>query len=571
MRRQITAAALVVSALLPSVLSAQTPLPPPPPMPGPGQARDAATQKTGTARLSGRVTSLDSGRPIRRAVVRATGAELREGKSVSTDVEGRWELREIPAGRFTITVTKGGYVTLSYGQQRPFEAGKTVEVRDGVVVEKLDVALPRGGAVTGRVVDEFGEPVVGANVSPMRHRYVNGQRQLTSFASSDTTDDLGQYRLHGLPPGDYYIAARPNVFTSLFGSSDDRTGYGQTFHPGASSASEASRVTVTVGQEVQNVVISLSPSRVANISGTLTASNGKPVRQGMVMVRAAGAEFAMGTIRPGMVMDGKWSVSGVTPGEYDLVAQAIDLDAIAQSGGAGMRMPESVTERITVTGEDLSSVALVTSAGGRAEGVVKFEGGEPPAVPSGMSAVMAFDLVPESMTMGGTGMIKPDWTFELTGLTGRRLIRVNGIAPGWTLKSVTVDGTDVTDTGLEVKPGDSISGLEVLLTRETTELSGVVQSTKGTPVTDYVAVIFASEPSRWGYQSRYVRVARPDQTGRFVISGLPPGSYLAAALDYAEPGQETDPEFLDGLKQQASAIRLTDGEKKMVTLKLSPR
>jgi hypothetical protein len=571
MRRHITVAVLVVSAVLPALVSAQTaPPPPPPPMPFPGQPRDAAPEKTGTARLSGRVTALESGRPIRRAVVRAMGPELREGKSVSTDVEGRWEFRDIPAGRFSITVTKGGYVTLAYGQQRPFEAGKTVEVRDGAVVEKLDVALPRGGAVTGRVVDEFGEPVVGANVSPMRQRYINGQRQLTSVASSDTTDDLGEFRLHGLPPGDYYVAARPNVFTSLFGSSDDRTGYGQTFYPGTPSSSEASRVTVTVGQEVQNVVISLSPSRVANISGTLTASNGKPVRQGMVMIRAAGGEFSMGTVRPGVVMDGKWSISGVTPGDYDLVAQAIDLDALAQSGGAGMRMPESVTERITVTGEDLSSVALVTSAGGRAEGVIKFEGGEPPAVPSAMASVIAFDTVPGALTMGGTGMIKPDWTFELAGLSGRRLIRLNGIS-GWTLKSVTVNGTDVTDTGLEVKAGDSIVGVEILVTRETTVLSGTVQNAKGTPVTDYVVVIFASDSSRWGYQSRYVRVARPDQTGRFLISELPPGSYLAAAVEYAEPGEETDREFLEGLKQQASTVRLTDGEKATVTLKLVSR
>jgi hypothetical protein len=567
MRRSIPAAVLLLSLAFPCVLSAQgVPMPPPPPAP-PGQPRDAGTQKTGTARLSGRVTSLDSGRPIRRAVVRALGPELREGKSVSTDVEGRWELREIPAGRFTITVTKGGYVTLSYGQQRPFEAGKTVEVRDAAVVEKLDVALPRGGAVTGRVVDEFGEAVVGAAVSPMRYRYVNGQRQLTSFASSDTTDDLGQYRLHGLPPGDYYIAARPNVFTSLFGSSDDRTGYGLTYYPGAPSASEASRVAVTVGQEVQNVVISLTPSRVASLAGTLTSSSGKPVRQGMVMLRSLGGELTIGGMRPGMVMDGKWTIAGVAPGEYDLVAQTMDLDS---GGPPDARTSESVTERINVTGEDLPALALVTSAGARAQGTVKFDGADPPPAPTAMASVIAFDSVPGAMSMGGSGTIKPDWTFELTGLTGKRMIRINGL-PGWTLKSVTVDGTDVTDTGLDVKPGDSVSGVEVLVTRETTELSGTVQNAKGTSITDYVAVVFAGESPRWGYQSRYVRVARPDQSGRFVISGLPPGSYLAVALDYAEPGQETDREFLEGLKQQATTIRLEDAEKKAVTLKLSSR
>ena len=102
--------------------------------------------EAGTARLSGRVTALDTGRPLRRATVRLMGgSELREGKSVSTDADGRWELREIPAGRFTISVIKGGYISLAYGQQRPFEAGKTIELADGQVAEKIDLALPRGG------------------------------------------------------------------------------------------------------------------------------------------------------------------------------------------------------------------------------------------------------------------------------------------------------------------------------------------------------------------------------------------------------------------------------------------
>ena len=188
-----------------------------------------------------------------------------------------------------------------------------------------------------------------------------------------------------------------------------------------------------------------------------------------------------------------------------------------------------------------------------------------------MASIIAFDTTPGALMLGGSAIIKADWTFELTGLAGKRVVRANGLPQGWTLKSVTLDGTDVTDTGVEVKPGQSISGLDVLMTRETTELSGTVQGTKGTSVGDYVVIVFSGEPSQWGYQSRYVRVARPDQTNRFVISGLPSGSYLAVALDYAEPGQETDPEFLQGLKQQATSFRLADAEKKALTLKLSSR
>ncbi len=122
--------------------------------------RDGQTQpeKTGTARLSGRVTAADTGRPLRRVVVRAAASDLPQGRSVSTDADGHWELRMLPAGRYTLQFSKGGYVNLAYGQRRPFEAGTGVEVADGQVIQKLDVSLPRAGVITGAVLDEFGDP-----------------------------------------------------------------------------------------------------------------------------------------------------------------------------------------------------------------------------------------------------------------------------------------------------------------------------------------------------------------------------------------------------------------------------
>ena len=559
--------------LLTGIVAAQGPPPLPPPLPpppptSPNQPRDgSATQKTGTAKLVGRVTSLDTGRPLRRALVRAVGPELRDGKSVSTDAEGRWELRDIPAGRLTISVSKGGYVGLSYGQRRPFEAGKTVDVANGATVDKLDVALPRGGAVTGRVVDEFGEPVTGVSVSALRFRYLNGQRQLAPTGTTDTTDDLGNYRLHGLPPGDYYVSARPNAFTFL-GNSEDRSGYGQSFYPGTSNVNEAQRLQVAVGQEAQNIMISLVPSKISNISGTITSASGKPVRQGMVMMRENGP-IAMTSIRPGMIENGAWKISGVSPGEYVLVAQVMDLDAIGAAGtNVGMPAPEIATTSVTVTGEDISGVAMTTTLGGTARGVIRFEGGAPPPTPSSTTTLVAVDQDSSAMARTTSAVVKPDWTFELKGLAGRRVLRAINLPAGWTLKSVLVDGTDVIDSGLEVKPGQEEADVQVVLTNRKTEISGTVQDAKGN-ADDFVVLVFSSDTQHWGWQSRHVRVARPDQTGRFLVDGLPAGSYLAVALEYLEPGEETNPEFLERVKSLATSVRLTDGEKKPIILKLS--
>src|SRR5690606_1485018 len=137
---------------------------------------------------------------------------------------------------------------LSYGQRRPFEAGKPVEVAEGKHVEKLDVALPRGGAITGRVVDEFGEPVGNAAVSAMRYAFAGGQRRLLPNGVTDRTDDLGQFRVHGLSPGDYYVSVRANS-NAFLETSEGAVGYAETFYPGTLNPAEATRLHLAVGQE----------------------------------------------------------------------------------------------------------------------------------------------------------------------------------------------------------------------------------------------------------------------------------------------------------------------------------
>lgn len=563
---------LFVLSLVPARAVAQGPPPPPPPPPPAPVGRDAAgigTNKTGTGRLSGRVTALDSGRPIRRAVVRVSGTDLREGKSVSTDAEGRWEIRDLPAGKFSLSASKGGYVQLQYGQRRPFESGKSIDLANGQSIEKIEIGLPRAGALTGRVVDEFGEPVTSVRVAAMRYRFQAGQRRLTPSGEIDTTDDLGQFRLYGLPPGEYYVQAQPQSAMSFLSVSGDRSGYAQTFYPNAYSPSDATRVSLAVGQEAQSLVIALVPTRFVNVSGTATSAEGQPVRAGMVRLVDPGAAFSMvagnmGIIRP----DGTWTISSVVPGEYRLVAQMMkgSLEEVAATGSVSMS--ESAQMTITVGNEDVTGIAIATSTGNTVRGTVKWDGGEPPTgVPSyGMVVAHESDMLPVPTP---TGAIRLDGTFELRAVSGKRQFRAGGFPKGWYLKSITLNGQDITDTPIDVPPGHDISGLEVTATQRAGELSGTVQSSKGAAVTDYVVLLFPPESERWGWQSRFVYTARPDQTGRFTMAGLPEASYLAVALEYLEPGEEGNPELLEKLKSMATRVTVAEGEKKTLTLKLS--
>ena len=167
--------------------------------PGPGRQL-----KTGTGRIKGRLATADTGTPVRRAQVRISGPDIMP-KTAVTDSNGRYEFRDLPAGRFNINATKAGFVTVNYGQTRPFETGKAIDLGEAQVMDKADITMPRGSAISGRIVDEFGEPLADAQVSAMRSAWSNGKRRLQPAGRTAQTNDLGQYRIYGLPPGEYYV------------------------------------------------------------------------------------------------------------------------------------------------------------------------------------------------------------------------------------------------------------------------------------------------------------------------------------------------------------------------------
>jgi Carboxypeptidase regulatory-like domain len=558
---------LLTASVVPAL--AQAP-PPPPPRTSPGlPGRDGPpAEKTGTGVLSGRVVAAEGGKPLRRALVRAGSQELPQGRSVSTDGDGRWQLKGLPPGSYRISVSKGGYVDISYGQLRPFETGKVLELADGQVMEKLDVSLPRAGVVTGRVFDEFGEPITGARISAMRYRYAGGQRRLVNMGPGDTTDDIGQYRLHGLSPGEYYVSAQTS-FGMMFGQSDDRVGYATTYYPGTAATTDAQRVTVTIGQETAQVNFAMSSSRIATVSGTAVSASGRPIDRGFLGLASTVGGMPMMSLGTQLKPDGTFQFSNVTPGEYRLQVQhSPNSDGPLISTNAPNSEFGSVA--ITVSGQDITGLSIVTSPGGIASGRIVFEGAsKPPVAPTALN-VSAVPLDMSMMMMSsGAVRVKDDWTFESSGMFERRRFRVNAPPSGWFLKAVMHESTDITDSGLEFKEGQQIGGIEIVLTQRAAEIAGSVQDAQARPVSDYVVVAFAADNTKWGYQTRFIRSTRPNQDGRFSMKGLPPEDYLVIALEYLEAGEESDPEQLEKWKNAATRVSVKDGEQKVLSLKLS--
>ena len=171
---------------------------------------------------------------------------------------------------------------------------------------------------------------------------------------------------------------------------------------------------------------------------------------------------------------------------------------------------------------------------------------------------------------GGGGRISSTGTFELGNLTDARLIRVS--APqGWMLKAVTLNGQDLTDTPIDVPPGQHLAGLRVEITQKIGAVTGTVVDARKQPVLDATVVLFPADERLRTVQSRFTRTARPDQEGTFRITGLPPGDYRAVALQGLEDGQDGDPDFLASIEDLATRLALEEGESRALTLELARR
>jgi len=557
------------------------------------------TPKTGTSAVRGRIVAGDSGTPVRRAQVRISSPDI-GSKTALTDNQGRYEFKDLPAGRFNLSVSKSGYVTMQFGQNRPFEPGKPIDLVDAQIMEKLDVALPRGGVIAGRVVDETGEAVAEADVTAMRMQFQNGKRRLAPTGRNAQTNDLGQFRIYGLPPGEYYVSANFRSMLPLMdmvaaagvsgsSGSNQASGYAATYFPSTPNPGEAQRVSLTVGQELPSVDIQLQPVRVARITGMALGSDGKPMSGAMVMLMPSMKDAMMfmpgGTSRTDK--DGNFTLNSVTPGDYSLQVESLGGAFTTAAGGALMMFNfrtsddgpassntappqrEFGSAAVTVTGEDITGLVITGTRGAKASGTLKFSGPPPDGANNVRISAPATDADNNPMPTFGNANVK-DGTFEIEGLVGAHIFRPANLPKGYVLKAVRFNGEDVTDRGVEFKAGEDVSGLEIELTSTVQTVTGTVASDTSQPVKDYTVVMFAADQQKWALpQNRWMASARPDQDGRYRVTNLPPGHYYAIAVDYVAQGEWQDPEWLARAAKKATEFTLDEGANKTLDLKLS--
>jgi hypothetical protein len=584
--RRTTAATAVVSILVVGQL-----LIPPASAQGVPPRDPQQSVSAGTASIRGRVIAADTKRPLRRARISVTAPEIGPvPRTTSTNADGKYELKDLPTGHYMITVNRSGYLQMRYGQRRPFEQGTPLDLADRQAIENIDFMLPRMSVIAGHVFDETGEVMAGVRVMAMRSMFFEGRRRVVPVFGGPVgqTDDAGQYRVTGLPPGSYYVVADSRETWTVGSGNDEQVmGYSPTYYPSVTSLNDAKRMTVAVGKEVDNIDLALIPGRASTISGTAFDSRGRPLAGRNVVVRQGyrgpiGGMFMVAG-QAAVAADGTFRIPNIPPGEYQLqVNTATEVN--------GVPIAEGAIQPVAATGTDVTNVSLMTSAGWSLAGTVVSDTGEPPAVArdririSGRSLDGDTNPGPASgppppplpgapggpggvFAAPGSGTVKDDWSFVVSALFGSIRVQV-ALPDGWVVQSIIQDGRVITDAPISMRSGEQLAGVQVVITDNVSTVAGQLNDDRGVPITDATVIVFAESADKWWEDSRYVRSVRPDQQGRYQIKGLPAGEYLAVAVDAVEEGMWNDPEYLESIRRYGQKITVTDTGTYAVTLKV---
>jgi protocatechuate 3,4-dioxygenase beta subunit len=563
---------VVVTFAAATIASAQPPVRSQPPQTNP--PRDVPAAQTGTGVISGKIAAAETGRPLRRAQIRLSAAELgREPRTTSTDADGRYEFTDLPAGRYTVSVSRSGYLRLQYGQRRPGEQGKPLQLLDRQTIVDVDFALPRMSVISGRLTDELGEPIAGVAMYALRWMYFDGRMRYATASEGpfSNTDDDGEYRISGLAPGTYIVRAKTLDKWTIGESGRETTmAYSPTYFPGTTRVADATKITLGIGKEASNADFLLIPVRAATLSGTAFDSRGRALKIVSLTEEMRGPAF--GAFRfignSNVAADGTFKLSNIAPGEYKLMAS---------SGVGESDPPEAIALPIVVDGTDIDNLVLVASAGWSVTGKVTNDNGAVPAIQR--DRIRIFETLENverdparnnSMFMSSSessGRVKDDWTFTVTNIFGRG--RLGATLPdGWAVKTVLHNGRDITDLAIDMKSGEQLSGVQVIVTDRVATLVGELIDDKGAPLANGTIIVFAADATKWYEGSRFVRAGRPDQKGRYQIKDLLPGDYFAVAVDYVEQGMWNDPQYLESLRSHAQKLTLAGGESQTIALKL---
>jgi len=460
--------------------------------------------------IDGSVVNSVTGAPVPRAQVGVVGSD--DTYVADSNSAGNWSVERLSCGRVTITVNRIGFLRVQ--QSNLLLAANTP-------MHGVDLKLAPQSVLAGRVLDDEGDPILGAQVSLMTSRIINGLRGIQA-STSTTTNDLGEYRFSGLTAGKYILCANAGGGVVANGSRS----YGERCYPGPMDGGAASAMDVATGYEGR-IDFALAPLVTVHVSGVV--SGGTEGVTTSINLRPHGqiARMYMGLstqARP----DGTFSIRNVPPGSYTVevasnpnnrrLTARVPID-VGESGVEGLQL--HLEPGVTVTG----TVKIVAATGKKienpryaillrsSEGVFSYD---PTDWDETRTAFTITDVVPGNYRLD----VSPATVFYL-----------KSPAPFY-LKSATLGGRDIAGSDVAIGPGGAT--IEVVMSDDGGVVEGDVSGDDG-PAAAWVLLEKDGAPSR---------NARTDANGHFNIDTVPPGDYRVYAWDDNTKVEYANPEWV---------------------------
>ena len=537
----------LTSLLLSSLISSSTP------------AQVSPTRPGGT--IAGHVVDALTGQPVKLALLQLQPeTESARPSQSKTDENGKFAFDNIVPGRYRLSASRNGYLRQDYGAKLPNHPGTLLEIRQNEKLSDAALRLTAQAVVSGKVVDDSGEPVTNVNVQAMHKGFANGIPQF-SIAKGALTNDLGEYRIFGLDPGRYYIIAVAPDLSSTSGSTvarstgTDEDGYVPVFFPGATDVAGAAEVEVSGGQTYQGADFRLRRTHTVRIRGVV--QNTVAVRPGRTMIRLMPRNSGMFGIVAGKFTShlgskGEFELANVPPGSYVLSADRYDG-----------RNRYSARRLLDIGSSAMDDIKLVIGPGADVAGQVQIEANKS----ANLSAVR-IKLTPGDSAMFESKevVVRADGSFVVPHVPADTYtLEIRNFPDGVYLKSAKLGEQDVLKSGLIVPEGAFGGKIEVAGSENGGKIEGTILTAEQKPATGASVVVV---PDAEGNQrSDLLRRVNADQNGSFSLAGIAPGRYRVFALESVEDlGVFLDPRFRRRLGDLGQ--RLQVDEKGMVRLEL---
>jgi hypothetical protein len=535
-----------------------------------------------TASIKGVVVHSGTLEPIAKAIVRLAKDNNSEPLAVSTGVGGGFEFQNVPPGSYVLTAARSGYLAASFGQRGPSGSGGALTVQPGSNIDNIRLVMTSTGVISGRVFDNTGEPLANVPVQALKYSYADGRRTLTQV-KADMTDDLGQFRLFWLPPGQYTISAQPQsgrpatVLRLRDSVAGERTfsfdshglvidaaatnlakpgeAYVPVYYPGTADPQSASRIDVKPGADVRGIDFILAGVTTRKVRGTVfNGVTGQPADTANVQLVP---RSSVGNTFSGFLNQGKFEVSGVLPGPYFLVATARvgpGNDIRIMGGRTAVDVGYSDLDNINVTLQPAIDVSGSVTVEDRPEGlpsaarpIIFLQGSRDWLLPSLSQSFASFS--------DGT-----QFHFN-TVIEGDYQIWWDKLPQGMYVKSVMFGPVDALTAGLHID-SRTTEKVQLVLSSNAGALEGLVRDNLRN-VVPRARVVLVPDPARRQRADLY-QSASTDESGRFQLQGIPPGDYLLFAWEDIENDLWQDSEFIKRNEPSGKPVHIIENGRETI-------